>query len=124
MEASRKALAALKQQRRCEGSLIWWEARGEASKAQRGVLDVARNRAEEKGKSVCQIIAEKEQFVWYKSNRIVPLDDERKAMLDSASSNSKVLTNEKWFYSGPRPLWAKNMTCRVMGHLHFCKEKK
>jgi len=117
-------MAALKQQRRCEGSLIWFEARGEGIEGQRGVLDVARNRAEASGKTLCEVVAEKGQFVWYKNNRILPLDEQKRDMRMAVAAHQKVLTSEKWFYSGPSPSWANHMVCRVIGHLHFCKEKK
>lgn len=108
------------------GSLIWYEARGEPLEAQRGVLDVALNRAELLGLPFCATIRQPGQFQWTKHHDPTKLDEGKLALLHSVQPKSRKLTKSwRWFYTLPHPpKWAHNMTCRLIGHTTFCKEKK
>lgn len=107
------------------GSLIWFEARGEPLEAQRGVLDVAINRARVKSQTICEVLKAPGQFQWTKHHDPTVVDSRKLALLESVKSKRKILTAEKFFYSlRHAPMWAHNMTCRVIGKTTFCKEKR
>jgi hypothetical protein len=111
---------------KCLASAIYHEARGEKVKAQRAVLDVVMNRMVESGKSACEVLAERRQFPWHARKGWKPYNDSQRELLSEVLTYPKVLKDEKfkWFYSGGAPGWAKDMTCRRISRLTFCKEKK
>lgn len=113
-------------QQKCLASAIYHEARGEPVKTQRAVVDTILHRSLESDKSVCEVVAQRHQFSWFRRKGLKPYDAKQQALLSEALSHPKVLRNEKtrWFYSGPKPAWAYKMDCRPIGKLNFCKEKK
>lgn len=48
----------------CLAVNIYFEARSEPTKGQIAVAQVTLNRAEKKGKRICEVVAEKKQFSW------------------------------------------------------------
>ncbi len=113
------------QDRLCYASAVWHEARGEPRNGRRSVIDTIYNRAVVLGISACEVVAQPRQFAWYKRKGLVRLTDEEIAVYNSAIEHPAVLTDEKyrWFYSGTRPVWAKEMNCRAIGNHKFCKER-
>lgn len=117
--------AHLEREQKCLVSLVWHEARGEGAKGRRAVLDVVHSRAQVRGWSYCRTVAEPSQFPWYKRKGLVELTDDTLATYNAAFEHRAVLTDEKhlWFYSGPRPSWAKRMWCEKLGRHTFCRER-
>lgn len=113
-------------ERECLVAAIYHEARGEPVKAQRAVAEVVLNRAWKSGKSVCEVVAARRQFAWYAKHKIKVMDSALARLLDNAFKQQRILENENflYFYSGSTPIWAKGMSCRPLGRLRFCKEKK
>lgn len=50
----------------CLSLTIYFEARGEPEQGMYAVAEVVTNRAKERGKSVCDVVYEKNQFSWVK----------------------------------------------------------
>jgi hypothetical protein len=124
-QAQERAIAASKREQACQGSLIWFEARGEPIQAQRGVLDVAQNRAAASGLSVCDVLVQPGQFQWTKHHDPTGVDEQKLALLHSVQRKPKFLGVEKFFFSLPSPpKWAHNMKCRLIGHTTFCREAR
>lgn len=108
----------------CLVAAIYHEARGEKQAAKRAVVEVIANRSFKSGKSVCEVVAAKRQFSWYARKGVAKMDRALERMLEETFQHPKVLMNEKymWFYSGKQPVWAKDMKCRMIGRLNFCRK--
>ena len=109
----------------CLASAIYHESRGEPLKAQRAVVDKILHSSLDSGKTICEVIAEKHQFSWYKNKGLKKYDESQRELLAEALKHGKVLESKKFkfFYSGKKPYWAKAMACKPVGNLNFCKEK-
>lgn len=117
-----RAVEAQTEQEACLGSLIYHEARGEPLKGQRAVLDIVYHRVVQSGLPPCQVVAQKQQFAWYGKKPMKRYEDVS-GLLVSTYQHPKVLKSEKFFFSGKRPVWAKDMICRKIGRHYFCREK-
>lgn len=108
-------------QYRCLVSAVYHEARGEPDKGKRAVLDVIFHRSAKTGKSVCEVVAQKQQFPWYKKKGLVALTDESESYYNAAIMHPRVLTDEKYiFFNGVKP---PGTACKRIGNHTFCKEK-
>lgn len=109
----------------CMAAAIYHEARGEPAKARRAVAEVVANRAFKSGKNFCEVVAQKQQFSWYKKHGVKPLNEDLTKLLDSTYNEAQVLRNRNflYFYSGAPPKWSHSMVCIPIGRLNFCKEK-
>lgn len=106
----------------CLVSAVYHEARGEPVKGKRAVLEVVIHRAKRYGKSVCEVVAQKRQFPWFKKKGLVKLNEETLRHYNQALEHEPVLKDEKFIYfNGVRP---HGVGCRRIGNHTFCKEKK
>ncbi len=110
----------------CLASAIYYEARGEIRQAQRAVYELVMNRVFFYKKSICMVVEMKSQFSWYKQHKIKRMDEEMWKTLQAVNEHPTVLNDGKvlFMYSGKIPYWARNMECRKIGNLNFCKEKQ
>lgn len=110
----------------CLAVAVHMEARGESVTGQRAVLDTILHRAVKSGTSVCEVVAARKQFSWYKPGSFARHTDAMQQQLLLVWQHPKVLLDYRYrfFYSGATPYWATNMTCRKLGRHNFCKENK
>jgi hypothetical protein len=105
----------------CLVSAVYHEARGEPAKGKRAVLEVVLHRSAKSGKSICEVVAQKRQFPWFKKKGLVPLNPETLLHYNQALEYGPVLKDEKFLYfNGVRP---HGVGCRRIGKHIFCKEK-
>jgi hypothetical protein len=88
----------------------------------RAVLDTITNRMLATGQTACSVVFARGQFSWSKRKPLLAYGDDQRAMLGEVLTHPKVLNSEKYkfFYSGVRPTWAYNMSCRKIHGHYFC----
>lgn len=119
------------QQIKCLAVGLYHESRGEPLHGQRAVADVVINRAMTRNKSLCYVLAEKNQFHWDAKNMYRPYPKGSDVQQDKARKMVAKLLMGKWkssvgrsefFLSGNiRPKWLKGMTLtkKVGGHRFY-----
>jgi hypothetical protein len=107
----------------CLATALHYEARGEPLVGRRAVLDTITNRMLATGKSACSIVLARGQFAWSKRRPLLAYGNDQRAMLGEVLKHPKVLNSEKYtyFFSGAKPVWAYNMSCRKIHGHNFCK---
>lgn len=108
----------------CLATAVHYEARGEPLKGQRAVVDVIMHRAWKSGKSICEVLTQKQQFQWTKRHGM-RYDVDTLERLEQVMQEPKVLKNENFLYfhsTAVKPPWARKMECSRIGHHNFCKE--
>ena len=110
---------------RCLSEALYREASGEPLRAVKAVLEVIKNRMHLKKKYACDIIAEKRQFSWHHLGYSFYFNEERLTRLSEVDKMEAVLGDDSYlyFYSGEKPIWARQMKCKKINHLNFCKLK-
>lgn len=105
----------------CLVSAVYHEARGEPAKGKRAVLEVVLHRSYKSGKHVCEVVAQKRQFPWFKKKGLVELKADTLLHYNDALLYGPVLKDERFLYfNGVRPF---GHSCRRIGKHTFCKEK-
>ena len=113
-EEDRKQLA-------CLYNVVYHEARGEPLKGKRAVLDTVYNRVIHSQTSPCEVVKKRRQFAWVGKKKWRDTDEE---FLQPVMAHPRILKSEnRWFYSGETPSWAKDMKCRRIGNHNFCRSK-
>lgn len=118
----------------CVAFTIYMESRGEPEAGRVGVGLVVLNRAEEKKKSACEIIAEPYQFSWYKGPFSLnsEITDLKGWELSLASARKAIAfhkhdtTKVKYFVENRiRPKWTKNLivVATIGGHTFYADKK-
>ena len=109
----------------CLASAIHYEARGEPLAGRRAVLDTITNRMLATGKSACGVVLQRGQFSWSKSKPLLEYNSKQKKILSETLKHPRVLINENhtYFYSGSKPYWAHDMTCKRIYNQTFCRGK-
>jgi spore germination cell wall hydrolase CwlJ-like protein len=125
MEGPRSPVETFSREGVCLGSLLYYESRGEPLKTQRAVLDSVFNRVVHSGLSPCEVVKQPHQFSWYGKKPMLAWSSPLEWHLTKVMGHPRMLSySDRWFYSGAPPEWAKNMRCRKIGAMHFCKEKE
>lgn len=106
----------------CIANAIYYEARGEPDKGKRAVYDTILHRVQHRHLSPCQVVAQKQQFPWYKKLGLKPLTAEHKALYDLVLSHPKVLNDSRFVYFNRA--YTPGTSCVRIGHHKFCKEEK
>jgi spore germination cell wall hydrolase CwlJ-like protein len=117
---------AWEEQTTCLSNVVWHEARGEKAEGQRAVLDVVLNRAKAKGVDICSVLTERKQFQWTQHHSVAYEDTLKKVLLGKTlTERSPIDSSYLWFYNSRlKPVWAKKMECKRIGHHNFCREKR
>jgi len=105
---------------RCIVSAVYHEARGESDKGKRAVVDTIYHRTAKTGKPICHVVAQKQQFPWFKKKGLVDLTPETMAFYNAAMAHPVVLTDENYiFFNGVKP---PGHACKRIGRHIFCKD--
>lgn len=119
------------QQIKCLAVGLYYESRGESLHGQKAVADVVVNRALSRDKSLCHVLAEKNQFHWDARKMYSPLPKGIEPQHGKARKIVAKLLMGKWkssvgksefFLSGNvRPKWVRSMTLvkKVGGHRFY-----
>lgn len=120
-------LEALRNER-CMANALFHEARGESILGQRAVYDVVVNRSKASGKSVCEVIAERNAFSWMTPGKhykpMQPMSMELYNLLQSVEKSDRVLSGDYlWFFGKQiRPVWSRKMKCSTVDSHRFCRK--
>ena len=110
----------------CLSHTLYRESRGELPEASKAVLEVVLNRMTAKHLSACSVVVQHRQFAWWHFKYLFVSDKKMLTSLYNVIIMEPVLNDEKylWFYSGKKPKWTKEMTCRKISTMYFCKLKE
>lgn len=109
----------------CKAWAVYDEARGEAVKGRRAVLDVLEEREKRTGENACQLIRKAHQFSGYKLYAEWYVTEEMLTKYAEAATMHPIVQGCTHFHAkSVSPKWASKMVfCKQVGKHLFFKEK-